>query len=298
VSENLAQGAIPKNLLMLIDAKPFDLTSRPSYSQMQISPNASEAISFIPVLRKTVDTAKLDVSITCCDATGWDKQSSYTNALVAAGMERDLGVITAHMYSSDATYPLNTSLPTWLSEAGVETNVGGFVPTWYNTGALNEGLSWASKIAKGFVDAGLNAYLYWEGFEIAQQQSASHLLDTTGTNNTVVLQSGIFHAFSMWSRFVRPGAHRVETSGGSNLANVITAAFQNQDKSVVVIFTNTGSADQPTDLVVPDHKAGGSAKAWLTDNTHKVERTSVGRVRGGSIQVTIPAHSVVTVKFP
>lgn len=263
---------------------------------MQISPNASEAISFIPILRKTFDTAKLDVSITCCDATGWDKQSSYTDALVAAGMERDLGVITAHMYSSDATYPLNTSLHTWLSEAGVETSVGRFVPTWYSTGSFNEGLSWASKIAKGFVDANLNAYLYWEGFEIAQQQSASHLLDTTGTNNTEVLQSGIFHAFSMWSRFVRPGAHRVEAS--ANLANVITAAFQNEDKSVVVIFTNTGASDLTTDLAVPRHKTGSSAKAWLTDNTHQVEQTNVGRERGGSIQVTIPAHSVVTVKFP
>lgn len=265
---------------------------------MQISPNASEAISFIPILRQTIDTAKLDVSITCCDATGWDKQSGYTDALVAAGMERELGIITSHMYSSDATYPLNTTLPTWLSEAGVETSVGGFIPTWYSTGALNEGLTWAVKIARGFVDAGLNAYLYWEGFEIAQQQSASHLLDTTGANNGTVLPSGIFYAFSMWSRFVRPGAHRVETSGNADLSNVITSAFQNQDKSVVVIFTNTGSSEQLTDLVVPDHKASRSAKAWLTDNTHKVERTVVGRAGSSSIQITIPAYSVVTVEFP
>lgn len=267
---------------------------------MQISDDASEAIDFIPILRKTVDHAKLDVSLTCCDATGWEKQTQYTEALVAAGMERDLDVITSHMYSSDATYPLDTSLPTWLSEAGVETSDGRFVPTWYSTGNVNEGLAWAIKIAKGLVDANLSAYLFWEGFEIAQQQSASHLIDTTGADNKTLLPSGIFYAFSMFSRFIRPDAHRVAIEGAEKLSDVITAAFQNKDKSVIVVFTNTGAADQTTEILVPPHQAGSSAKAWLTDNTHKVEKTPVEQTRTNdhsSIKVNIPAHSVVTVKF-
>ncbi|KAF7717651.1 Exo-beta-1,4-xylanase [Penicillium ucsense] len=273
---------------------------KPSYSNMQISDNASEAIDFIPILRKTVDHARLDVSLTCCDATGWDKQAEYTKALVAAGMQRDLDVITSHMYSSDATYPLDTILPTWISEAGVETSSGRFVPTWYSTGNVNEGLAWAIKIAKGLVDANLNAYLFWEGFEINQQQSASHLLDTTGPDQKTILPSGIFYAFSMFSRFIRPDAYRVAIEGTDKLADVITAAFQNTDKSVIVVFTNTGAANQSTEILVPPHQAGSSAKAWLTDNDHKIEKTPVEQTRTNghsSIKVDIPAHSVVTVKF-
>src|SRR5665213_315010 len=67
---------------------------RPSYSQMQISTNAQEAISFIPTLYQTVQAAGLSTTpaITCCDATGWPKQTTYTAALVAAGMQKYLGV--------------------------------------------------------------------------------------------------------------------------------------------------------------------------------------------------------------
>ncbi|KAL2858448.1 glycoside hydrolase superfamily [Aspergillus pseudoustus] len=261
---------------------------KPDYSQMQISPNASEAISFIPILRQTIDDARLNLSITCCDATGWKKQSGFTDALVAADMQKDLGIITSHTYSSDATYPLNTSLHVWVTEAGVPRSAGGFVPTWYNTGALNEGLTWASKIATAFVDANLNAYLYWEGFEINAQESASHLIDTLGDE---VLPSGVFYAFSMWSRFIRPGAHRVATTG--SVPNVVTAAFENTDRSVIIVFTNSGSSSQSAQLLVPGRS---SAHAWLTDNSHKVARTSV-KGSGSSIEVIIPAHSVVTVKF-
>jgi O-glycosyl hydrolase len=265
---------------------PYTLSA--SYSQMQISPNASEAISFIPILRQTIDHEKVDISITCCDATGWETQSGYTDALMAADMQKDLGVITSHMYSGDATYPLNTSLHVWLSEAGVETTSGGFVQTWYSTGALNEGLAWASKIATGMIDAGLNAYLFWEGFEIDQQQSASHLIDAVGDEP---LPSGIFYAFSMWSRFIRPGAYRVAMTG--SVPNVLTAAFENTDRSVVVVFTNNGTSSESVDLLVPGRTR---ARAWLTDNTHHVASVSV-RGSGSSIKVTIPDHSVVTVKF-
>jgi O-glycosyl hydrolase len=232
----------------------------------------------------------LDLSITCCDAVGWDTQANYTNYLMAAGMQKYLDIISSHMYSGDATFPLKTNLPTWLTEAGVETSSAPFTTTWYADGAPNEGMTWAGKLATGFVDARLSAYLFWEGFEIGQNQSASHLIDTLGDD---VEPSSIYYAFSMWSRFVRPGANRVAVSGV--VPNVITAAFQNTDKSVIVIFTNSGSSSQLADFAIPTGKRSG-AQAWLTDNSHKVSEMNFKR-QGSSIQVTIPAYSVVTMKF-
>ncbi|KAF5521949.1 Endo-1,6-beta-D-glucanase [Colletotrichum aenigma] len=82
----------------------------PSYSQMQISFNAQEAISFIPTLSKAVQAAGLGTKLTCCDAVGWGSTVKYTNALVAGGMESYLGLITSHTYSGDANTALDTKL--------------------------------------------------------------------------------------------------------------------------------------------------------------------------------------------
>ena len=148
----------------------------------------------------------------------------------------------------------------------------------------------ANKIATGFVDAGISAYLYWEGFEINQNQSASHLIDTIGNDPE---PSGVFYAFSMWSRFIRPGAQRVKTTG--SLANVTTAAFQNPDRSVIVVFTNYGSGSQNADVATFALRAGFT-QAWLTDNTHKVAPIFVTEDHS-LLKVTIPAHTIVTVNF-
>ncbi|KAI0476429.1 carbohydrate-binding module family 1 protein [Xylariaceae sp. FL0804] len=264
----------------------------PGYSQMQISDNAQEAISFIPVLHDAVVAAGLDESLelTCCDAIGWDDQSTYTDALVAAGSTEYLGVITSHSYTADATAPLDqTSLRKWNTEGGPGT---AFVTTWYASGADNEGFTWAAKLATAMVDAELSAYLFWEGFEIQETQSGSHLVDATdGTNPT---PSGIFWAFAMWSRHIRPGATRVATSGAAT--DVTTGAFLNADGSLVVVMTNAGTASQSAALAFGDGFAAATADAWVTDQSNTFADTSA-TLSGGSVTVSVPAKGVVTVKL-
>lgn len=254
---------------------------------MQLSSNAQEATSFIPTLYDTVQAAGLNVSIACCDAMGWNMQRTYTSSLVSAGMEKYLGVITSHSYSSDPTSPISSKLPTWLTEAGPSQ---AFTTSWYGGGGQNEGMTWANKIAVGIINANLSAYLFWEGYENKQQQSGSHLVDTDGTNAT---PSGVFWAFTMWSRFVRPGAYRLATSG--SLPSVLTGVFRNTDESVIVVFTNSGTASQSAKVSF-DGTVPATASAYLTDNSHKCESTTV-TLSDGAISVSVPGRSVVTVKL-
>jgi O-glycosyl hydrolase len=255
---------------------------------MQISSNAAEAVSFIPTLYKTVQAANLNVTLTCCDAEGWNSQKTFTAGLVSGGMEQYLGVITGHAYTSDPTSPINTKLPTWLTEAGPDS--AGFKTTWSSSGGASEGITWANKLAVGFLNANLSAYLFWEGYENKQQQSGSHLIDTDGTS---AVTSGIFWAFTMWSRFIRPGAYRLATSG--TISGVSTGAFKNVDGSLILVFTNTGSSAQSANVTI-NGITPTTASAWLTDNSHKCDSTPT-TLTNGAISVSVPGKSVVTVKM-
>jgi O-glycosyl hydrolase len=261
-----------------------------SYSQMQISDDAKEAIDFAPILYKTVQAAGLKTKITCCDAVGWTKQSTYTTALVKAGSTAtNIEVITGHSYSADATTPLTqTTRPKWNTEGGPS---GAFVTTWYSSGAANEGFSWAKRLATAMVNAQLSAYLFWEGFENKQTQSALHLIDTLdGTNAT---PSGIFWSMAMWSRYIRPGAVRVGTSG--SISNVIIGAFQNTDNSVVAVFTNSGTASASASISFTGFTPK-TASAWKTSQGSNFVTTGA-TLTNGAVAVTVPAHGVVTVKL-
>jgi len=53
-----------------------------------------------------------------------------------------------------------------------------------------------------------------------------------------ITRSGQHWAFAHFSRFIRRGAHRIESGGGE----VAHAAFRNPDGSQVLILANTGAA--------------------------------------------------------
>ncbi|GKT48135.1 endo-1,6-beta-D-glucanase neg1 [Colletotrichum spaethianum] len=260
----------------------------PGYSQMQISFNAQEAISFIPTLHKTLQSAGLTTKITCCDAVGWGSTVKYTNALVPAGMEQYLGLITSHTYSGDADTALNTKLSSWVTESGITK---AYDTTWYKNGGPTEGMTWANKIAVGIINARLSAYLYWEGFELKQLSSDSHLIDTL--DGKTATPSANFYAFAMWSRYIRPGAQRLATSG--TIANVLTAAVRNTDGSMVLVLTNNGLTAQSAKVSIKGFTPKTSA-AYVTDNTHKFASTQ-STISGTAISVSVPSKGVVTVKL-
>ncbi|KAF3918192.1 hypothetical protein ABW20_dc0105372 [Dactylellina cionopaga] len=262
---------------------------QPSYSQMQISTNAQEAISFIPTLYNTVKSSGLNVKLTCCDAVGWSTQRTYTTALVNGGSTQYLDVITAHSYSADATSPITTTnLPKWNTEGGPGSIP--FTTAWYSSGTQSEGFTWANKLAVAMVNAELSAYLFWEGFENKQQQSGSHLIDTDGTN---AIPSGIFWAFAMWSRYIRPGAVRVGTSG--SISSVIIGAFKNTDGSIIVVFTNTGTSAQSAKVSF-DTFTPVSAAAYVTNQGNNFKST-LSTLSSGTVTVSIPSKGVVTIKL-
>ena len=256
---------------------------------MQISSNAVEASNFIPILSSTVKAAGLSTQLTCCDAVGWGTTATYVTNLVAAGSTSYLSVITSHSYSADATTALTaTTLPKWNTEGGPSS---AFTTTWYSSGADNEGFTWANKLAVAMVNAKLSAYLFWEGFEDGQTQSGSHLVDTLdGTNAT---PSGIFWAFAMWSRYIRPGAYSLGVSG--TISNVLTFAAKNTDGSVVLVFTNIGTAAQSAKVAFTGFTAG-TASAWVTAQGSTFAATTAA-LSDGAVTVSIPTKAVVTVKL-
>jgi len=250
--------------------------------------SGTQAASFIPILYETLKSTGLsNVGITCCDAAGWQSQKNMTAQLVSAGMEKYLSRITSHGYTSEPDSVMNTTLKVWLTEnADVHSN---FCPTWYSSGAACEGLTWAQNIYTGLTTANLSAYLYWEGLQVNSTASSAHLIDTDGTEVTT---SGRLWALAMWSRFIRPGAYRVSTTG--TMPGVGQAAFKNIDGSVVVVFTNTGNSAQTVKVGFRDFMPS-SAIAYLTDNSHQVAVT-ISSLSGGVVTVSVPAYSMVTLK--
>ncbi|KAI0036205.1 glycoside hydrolase [Vararia minispora EC-137] len=279
--EFYAQAGIQITHLGMFNEPDFTAT----YSSMLT--NGQQAVDVIKTLSSTVKSVGLNVQLACCDATGWNAQTTLTNAIVAAGAESDLGIFTSHGYSSAPSMPMKTTRRVWQTENADLS--GSFSPNnWFSSGAAGEGLSWANNIYQAIVSANCSAYLYWEalGGEIGTTNSALVLV-----SGTTPQASKRLWAFAQWSRFVRPGAVRLGTSITTS-GNLKFSAFKNPDGTVSVQAINTGSSASTVNVATSGFTLN-NASAVVSQQGTDFGSLSV-TVNGGQATASVPAHSMVT----
>ncbi|KAJ7229662.1 glycoside hydrolase [Mycena haematopus] len=254
----------------------------PTYSSM--NSNGQQAADFIKVLSPTLAAAGLTTKITCCDSEGWANQITMTNAISAAGALNLLGVVTSHAYSSPVSGTINTPTNVWETEYADLSD--SLLPNnWYSSGAAGEGLTWANQIFDGIVNSRLSAYLYWIGAEPGSTNSALIL-----TNGTTVTPSKRLWAFAQWSRYVRPGAVRLGTSGSGT--NLKFSAFKNPDGTVSVQVLNNGATTAAIKVATSGFTAT-SVQAFVSAQGTDLAALAV-TLSGGVSSASVPAHGMAT----
>ncbi|KAF2747216.1 glycoside hydrolase family 30 protein [Sporormia fimetaria CBS 119925] len=262
-----------------------DLTT--SYASMRS--DGRQAADFIQVLRPTLDRANYtNVKITCCDAGGWSHQAGMLGQL--SSVNNQLGLITAHSYTSQPTSPLNTRLPVWQTEyADLQ---GPWTAVWYSNNGAGEGLRWANTIYDAIVRANVTGYLYWIG--VQGGPTNSKMIRISDDKKSVIPSKRLW-AMANWSRFVRPGAVRVATSGGPNGAKV--SAFKNVDGTVSVQVIQGGASGGMVNVKVGGRFTATGVKAWVTDNTRDVAELASTLGSDGTGSANVPGRSMVTFVF-
>lgn len=135
----------------------------------------------------------------------------------------------------------------------------------------------------------MSAYFYWVGVQGGPTNSK---LVRISDDKMTVTPSKRFWAFANWSRYVRPGAVRVGTSGGPSGAKV--TAFKNLDGKIAVQVIQGGDSSEVVTVKVNGFNAG-AAKAWITNGEHDVGAQAVTLASdGGSVSAQVPGRSMVT----
>jgi O-glycosyl hydrolase len=248
--------------------------------------NGQQAADFIKILHPTLQKANLtsQVGIACCDAEGWSSQSGMLPSL--RPVDSQLSLITSHAYTSSPGSPMNTPHRVWQTEAA-DLN-GAWTTAWYSSGGAGEGLTWANNVFQAVVNANCSAYLYWIGVQGGDTNSKMVRI-----SNGAVQASKRLWAMGQWSRFVRPGAVRVGTSGSASGLRV--AAFRNVDGSVAVQFINTGGSVAKVSVKLSGGSGDASSvKAWVTDNSHEIGDLD-SSISAGVASASIPSRSMATV---
>lgn len=211
--------------------------------------------------------------------------ASGSRGLEAAGAEYTLGLVTAHGYSSAPSTPFDTTRKVWETEwADLD---GPHTLAWYYNGTSGEGLTWANNIQQLFAVSNVSAALYWIGADNTTSNSALILID----GDTVQVSKRLW-AFAQYSRFVKPGATRIEVESSGAAFNL--TAFENADGSVAVQVINNSNSTQAVSLQGLSAGWHSSVASWLTNNEHDLTRVAVQRLGTAGIQANVPALSMMS----
>jgi len=141
-----------------------------------------------------------------------------------------------------------------------------------------DGEYWGNMIVED-MKHGVSAWIYWNmildqdggPWLISEEHgdpdnNRQHPVVIVNRNTGEITYTGLYYYLAHLSRFVRPGAHRIEAAGSAGSLNAV--AFQNVDGSIVLNILNSG---EPTTVQV------GWRERWLS--------------------VSVPGHAIETLRW-
>ncbi len=259
-----------------------------NYDGMTLTP--AQNTSLLDILGPAMAASALPTKVECCSAYGWDYARNEASAIEADPVAgKYVTVFTSHGYHA----PVTGALPGWNKPAW-ETEWSTFEswdPSWDDDSPAS-GFTWAEHIFAGLDSANLSAFLYWWGSSTPQNNGDNESL--VQVDGDTVTPSGRLWAFANFSRFVRPGAHRIAATTADR--GLTVDAFRDADGSVAAVALNAGTTP---DTVTFEIKGTGLpngtvATPYLTNDTNEVAAQKPLQVSGGIFTWTVPARSLVT----
>jgi glucuronoarabinoxylan endo-1,4-beta-xylanase len=192
----------------------------------------------------------------------------------------NVDIIGAHLYGTpyaNFPYPLfkqkGAGKELWMTEVYYpnSTDSGDAWP-----GALDVG----EHIHHAMVDAEFQAYVWW------------YLRRSYGPmrEDGQISKRGAMMAH--FARFVRPGYVRIDATANP-ATNVFVSAYRNGN-TVVIVAVNKNTSAVSQQFTLANTTASGTVSNWLTDANHNVAPQSALTMTNGSVTVTLPARSAMT----
>ncbi|MFO1486835.1 MAG: family 43 glycosylhydrolase, partial [Verrucomicrobiota bacterium] len=200
--------------------------------------------------------------------------TSYSDATL-----NDLTAVTnvayvgGHLYGVGAItdYPLahTKGKPTWMTEYLI------------NDQTIDSAIITAQQMHDCINTGNMSAYIWWK-----VMGNANGLLNAAG----VAQKRG--YVMGQFSRFVRPGFHRV---GANYTGAILTTAYRNTNStSFAIVAINPAGLPLATSFALSNFPAGVSVTPWITSPGLSLSAQSAFVVSNATFSYTLPGLSVVT----
>jgi O-glycosyl hydrolase len=178
----------------------------------------------------------------------------------------------------------------WMSEVSGEAN------------SLDGALILAQRLHDHFVWGSGNAYIYWQLADGGANATESTLIGSNNLSNPT--GSKKYSAFKHFTRYIRPGATRVQTSpsafGGTNEMDTsnsvdVSAFHHPTNKTLTIVVVNRKSTQQSLTLNLTGTSiVNNRFNVWRTSSSQSFASLAAAGVTNNQVSMKLPAKCVTT----
>ncbi|MCX7722813.1 MAG: cadherin domain-containing protein [Verrucomicrobiae bacterium] len=241
---------------------------------------------FIPYLAAALAASNAGATkIMIPESMNWKVTPLYTTAMNDPNVAPLVSIIANHNYvmdneAGDQTVPAaitNYGKALWQTEVSRGAS---------DVGDIADGIYWAWRIHLFLTVAQVNAWHYW--WLCAYGSSGGGLCDTNDVPAKRMYTLGNF------SRFVRPGYHRI---GATSSANLLASAYKDTNSGAFAIVVINTNASTPVSCAFVLTNLSGNVSTvtpWITSGTLSLADQPSVAVTNRTFTYVIPPLSVVT----
>jgi len=184
----------------------------------------------------------------------------------------------------------------WMTEVYTPNNHDGNI---WNASDDGDAMKTARVIHYSKVAGGFSTWVWWyihRFYSVVHDGQGHSGVPALGSNGQITKRGWIT---AQYSKFIRPGFHRVETNPsrfGSNEDNrTFISAYQGDDGTAVIVAVNMNSSAQSVNFSM----SGGTVRfsrmeVWRTSGTENLARQTDINVSNSAFSASLPGRSVTT----
>lgn len=157
--------------------------------------------------------------------------------------------------------------------------------------SINSGLYIAKVIHNDLAIANATAWHWWLSVSPYDYKDGLVYIDKNKTDGNFQ-SSKMLWALGNFSRFVRPGAKRVEASSSLGTDGLLVSSYLNTNNELVTVIVNSDNQDREVQLALGSGQMPGAAKAYETSAERDLASIPVS---GSNGKFVVKGRSIVTV---
>ncbi len=178
----------------------------------------------------------------------------------------------------------------WMSEYCILGDNAGEIKGEGQDLGIDPALYIANVIHNDLVNANASAWHWWIALSAYNYKDGLIYVDKNKTDGDFKTAKMLW-ALGNYSRFVRPGASRIDVSSGAGGEHLLISSYKNTDNQLVTVIVN--SQNEPVDIALNQSgKVLSKIKVFKTSASSDLQRVAV---QSTSEKITISERSIVTI---